>query len=173
MKWKHLSADCMIHTFNDDQRRHRFPLRWAGDGDGVRVVTFYLGIPPAAFVPTRCKSVRVSNAVLAADFSKPVREGISEFGSSIQDGRMVISASASALKIASSSAFSCWPLATASSTPPWFLEAWSIEYFLATAFQRLAALERALASSALAFVLVRTMRRSRRSGWAKRALFLS
>src|SRR3712207_8179468 len=32
-----------------------------------------------------------------------------------------------------SSAFSCWPLATASSTPPWLLEAWSIEYFLATA----------------------------------------
>ena len=40
----------------------------------------------------------------------------------------------SALKIASSSAFSCWPFATPESRPPWAFEAWSIEYFFATLF---------------------------------------
>jgi hypothetical protein len=38
------------------------------------------------------------------------------------------------LKIASSSAFSCWPFATPVSLPPWALEAWSTEYCFATAF---------------------------------------
>ena len=79
-----------------------------------------------------------------------------------------------AAKTASSSAFSCWPLATAGSLPPCALEASSIEYCFDDGLQALAALERLrFASSALASVLVRTSSRSRRSGWAKRFLFLS
>ena len=78
-----------------------------------------------------------------------------------------------AVNTAVSSAFSCWPLATAGSLPPCALEASSIEYFLATALKSWPPSSAALASLALASVFVRTMSRSRRSGWAKRFLFFS
>ena len=68
----------------------------------------------------------------------------------------------SAAKIASSNAFSCWPLATAGSLPPCALEASSIEYSLATDLNDSPESSAALASLALACVLVRTMLRSRR-----------
>ena len=77
-----------------------------------------------------------------------------------------------ALKIAVSSAFSCWPLATASSTPPWAFDAWSIENFLATVLNGVPESIACLACSAFGLVFVSTIRRSRRSGCAKRRLFL-
>ena len=77
-----------------------------------------------------------------------------------------------AAKIASSNAFSCWPLATAGSLPPCAFEASSIEYSLATDLKDSPSSSACLASFALASVLVRTIERSRRSGCAKRSLFL-
>src|SRR4029077_20180165 len=79
----------------------------------------------------------------------------------------------SAPKTPVSRAFSCWPLATPLSCPPLDFEAWSIEYFLATEFHDWPESSAAFAWAALSFVLVRTMRRSRRSGVEKRDLFFS
>jgi hypothetical protein len=56
--------------------------------------------------------------------------------------------------------------------PPAALDVSSIEYSLATDFQDSPLSSAALAFSALALSLVRTTRRSRFSGCAKRALFL-
>ena len=53
-----------------------------------------------------------------------------------------------------------------------FFVDWSVEYFLATTFQDWPDASAFLAAWAWGSVLVRTMRRSRRSGWAKRFLFL-
>ena len=78
-----------------------------------------------------------------------------------------------AWKIASSNACSCWPFATPGSFPPCALEASSIENFLATCSKDWPLSSAALACSAFALVLVSTMLRSRRSGWANWALFLS
>ena len=78
-----------------------------------------------------------------------------------------------AAKIAVSNAFSCWPLATAGSIPPCDFEASSIEYFFATFLKGWPQSSAFLAWLAFASVFVRTTRRSRRSGWAKRFLFLS
>ncbi len=75
-------------------------------------------------------------------------------------------------KIASSNAFSCWPLATPGSLPPCAFEASSIEYFFATAGHAVPFCSAAFAWFAFALVLVSTTRRSRVSGWPKLALFL-
>src|SRR3954447_4285428 len=77
-----------------------------------------------------------------------------------------------ALKTALSSAFSCWPLGTSGSLPPWDFDASSIEYFLATDLKLCPLSSAFLACSALALLFVRTTLRLRRSGWAKRFLFL-
>ena len=64
-------------------------------------------------------------------------------------------------------------LGDAGQLPPLAFEAWSVEYFLATAFQRLAAVERGLRpASAFASVFVRTMRRSRVLGLRELRLVL-
>ena len=78
-----------------------------------------------------------------------------------------------ALKIAASSAFSCWPLATPASRPPLDLLAASVEYFLATALQDWPESRALRAAAALASVLASTMRTSRFSGVANFDLFFS
>ena len=57
--------------------------------------------------------------------------------------------------------------------PPCDFEASSIEYCFTTFLNGCPESSAFLAWSALASVLVRTTRRSRRSGWAKRFLFFS
>jgi hypothetical protein len=74
-------------------------------------------------------------------------------------------------KIALSKDFSCVPLAMPSSDPPWSLDAWSIEKRLATLVQLWPFCSACLALLAWAAVFVRTTRRSRVAGVAKRALF--
>src|ERR687887_201309 len=72
-----------------------------------------------------------------------------------------------ALKIAVSSAFSCWPLDTPPwSSPPLFFDCWSIEYFLATDFQDCPESSALLACWARPLDLVSTMRTLRRSAVA-------
>ena len=76
-----------------------------------------------------------------------------------------------ALKIAVSNAFSCWPLVTFGSLPPWLFDASSVEYFFATWAHGVPDLIAASAVFAFGSPVVRTTRRSRVSGWAKRDLF--
>ena len=83
-----------------------------------------------------------------------------------------MSSSFLAEKTASSSSLSSVPLACAGSLPPAAFDVSSIEYFLATVFQESPLSSAAWALSASALFLVSTTRRSRFSGWAKRALFL-
>ena len=120
----------------------------------------------AAVWPLRLRIWRISGVAWASDCCVPGRDlrdledVVAELAVDRTDDLVDLGAENAAV----SSACSSWPLVTPVSTPPLFLVAVSIEYFLATAFQLWPASSAALAALACWTVFVRTIRMLRVSG---------